>query len=119
MGPLGHCGPSWAIVGRALVGPFAPVGPCVLVDLVGHALVGQALVAWALVGLHGLLWHPLAPCGPVPCGPPGPLWAPVLGIDPTGFTCKPQNGALLVRDIRRMEETRLPVVPPPQGFAYI
>ena len=39
--PLGSCGPPWAIVGRALVGPPGP------------------------------LWAPLGHCGPGPCGLPG------------------------------------------------
>ena len=48
-GPLGHCGPPWALVGQALMGPL------------GHCGLGPR--GPALVG---------------PLGPHGPSWAPAL-----------------------------------------
>ena len=67
-----HCKPSWALVGRALVGPL---GPC------GSALVGPPGPLWAgsLVGRRGSSWAVVAPPGPFWARPLqallGPLWA--------------------------------------------
>ena len=62
-GPLwaGPCGPPWATVGQALMGlPWALVRRA----LVGRALVGPPVPLWARP-----LWAPLCPDGPGPNGP--------------------------------------------------
>ena len=70
LGPCGRgpCGPPWALVRRALVGPLGlPLGVC------GRALVGPPGPLWT-----GPLWAALGPCVPGPCGPPWALMGPAL-----------------------------------------
>ena len=70
------CGPPWAFVGRAFVGPLGPCWaswpPCALVGL-GPCGPPWGLVGCAIVALPGPLWaRPLwAPHGPFWAGPSG------------------------------------------------
>ena len=62
LGPcgLGACGPPWALVGQAFVGPLGPCGP------------PWALVGWAFAGPPGPLWARA-------------LWAPHVPLCPHGI----------------------------------